>query len=367
MSYSLEKWILIFLKVLVILLAGVGVYAFFVYFWPLFVDSLAAGLKAILPFLIAYLIGTILNPIITYLQKRFRFSRSWGTLIVLIIFLSVIGGLLYLLAANLIRELIQISRMLGALSQNLDPELWNLDVLTERIRLFLVNLHLPAPTIRDALNSFQGVFDVLRNFSEVLLRQLLYLVKLLPQYLIILVIMIIAVFFFARDNSVVRTTALQLVPVKWQASAKRVASSLNKAFFGYLKAILILVSISGLLSLFGLMILGVKYAFVLAIIVAFIDILPVLGPGTLYVPWAVWLLSTGDLRLGIGLLILYGIIVIVRQLLEPKIVGDNIGLHPLTTLISLYFGFTLLGLWGLVLGPAAVIAYKAFREEKAGN
>ncbi len=81
-------------------------------------------------------------------------------------------------------------------------------------------------------------------------------------------------------------------------------------------------------------------------------------------PWAIWLLFAGNLRLCLGLLLLYGIIVLVRQLVEPKIIARNIGLHPLTTLIAIYMGLMLLGFWGLVLGPAVVIAYKAFLSDE---
>ena len=88
-----------------------------------------------------------------------------------------------------------------------------------------------------------------------------------------------------------------------------------------------------------------------------------MGIGFLYVPWAIWLLFVGNLRLGIGLLLLYGIIVLVRQLAEPRILARNMGLHPLTTLIAIYMGLMLLGFWGLVLGPAVVIAYKAFLRD----
>lgn len=131
---------------------------------------------------------------------------------------------------------------------------------------------------------------------------------------------------------------------------------------------MLLVSLTGLESLIGLTILGVSYAHLLALTVAFFDFLPILGPGTFYIPWSIWMFLSGNIRLGIGLLILYAIIVVVRQLLEPKVIGQSIGLHPLATLIALYFGFTLLGVWGLILGPAIAIAYKAFVDgQKEGG
>jgi sporulation integral membrane protein YtvI len=143
-----------------------------------------------------------------------------------------------------------------------------------------------------------------------------------------------------------------------------VASGLHRALQGYAKAELFMVFLTGLESLVGLSILGVSFAYILAILAIILDLLPVLGIAILYVPWAIWLLFAGNPRLGIGLLLLYGIIVLVRQLVEPRILARNMGLHPLTTLIAIYLGFMLLGFWGLVLGPAVVIAYKTVMSDE---
>ncbi len=363
---AIEKMLLWLLKIVITILAVAGLYFFVKYFWPLFEHSLTAGIKVALPFFVAYLFGTLLNPMIILLQKKVHLSRTWGALFSLVVFLSIIGGLLYLLVSNLIRELIQLSAVLGTLSENIGN--LNINLLLERFRILLINLHLPPDIVQNTVGNVWQVFDVIKNLTKMFLTQLLHIVTSLPNYFILLIITIIASFFFARDFDLIKKSTIKFIPVKWQPNFIRMVASLNKAMFGYLKAVLVLISISGFISLIGLTILGVSYAHILAVVIALFDLLPVLGPGSLYIPWSIWLFISGNLRLGIGLLVLYGIIVVVRQLLEPKIVGQSIGLHPLTTLMALYFGLSLFGFWGIILGPAIVIAYKAFfDEQKAGT
>src|SRR5690606_5790957 len=132
----------------------------------------------------------------------------------------------------------------------------------------------------------------------------------------------------------------------------------GNAILGYLRAQIILMLITMGQTLVGLYVLGVDYTLLLTLIVGFLDLLPVLGPGLIFVPWCVLAFLLGNLRLAVSLLILYGIISVVRQLIQPKIVGDSIGIHPLETLVSLYVGLKVLGVAGLILGPILVVIIK---------
>jgi sporulation integral membrane protein YtvI len=237
-------------------------------------------------------------------------------------------------------------------------------MLTEKLRLLLTQLQLPPEIVQNALQNYQQVFNLLRNIVNFFLLQMYFLVISLPHYIFILIITVIASFFFARDYRLLKTDLFRTLPDNWRAPVRRVASGLHRALRGYIKAELLMVFLTGLESLAGLSILGVSYAYILAILAILLDFLPVLGIGILYLPWAIWLFFAGDPRLGIGLLLLYGIIVLVRQLIEPRILAQNMGLHPLTTLIAIYMGLMLLGFWGLVLGPAVVIAYKAVMSDE---
>ena len=114
----------------------------------------------------------------------------------------------------------------------------------------------------------------------------------------------------------------------------------------------------------GLSLLRVNYALLVALLVAIVDIFPILGTGTILIPWAVFALVSGNVGLGSGLLILYGVSLIVRQVLEPKIVGNSIGLHPLATLAAVYLGIKFTGFLGIFIGPIVALCIKGFSGEQ---
>jgi sporulation integral membrane protein YtvI len=111
----------------------------------------------------------------------------------------------------------------------------------------------------------------------------------------------------------------------------------------------------------GLTVLGVTNASLVAAIIAVFDILPVVGASLIILPWAAVSLLTGNFGLAIGLIVLLAILAVVRNIIEPKIIGESLGIHPLLSLISMYIGLRLFGILGVLLAPAAVVAIRAFR------
>jgi sporulation integral membrane protein YtvI len=130
------------------------------------------------------------------------------------------------------------------------------------------------------------------------------------------------------------------------------------ALFGYIRAQLILMTVTFTQLSIGLWIIGIKNYILLALIISFVDALPVLGTGGIMVPWAAYSFITGNLKIGISLLILYAIVLVVRNLIEPKVLGEQIGMHPLLTLVAMYAGLQILGVAGLIIGPITVLTVK---------
>ena len=133
---------------------------------------------------------------------------------------------------------------------------------------------------------------------------------------------------------------------------------------GYLKAEIILILISFVISIIGLYIfklvgMNVKYPLLMAIVIGFVDALPILGSGTIMIPWSVICALNGDIKLGISIVALWIIMSIIRQFLEPKIVSGKIGIHPIFTLIAMYTGFKLIGIMGMLVGPIVLIILKS--------
>jgi sporulation integral membrane protein YtvI len=175
--------------------------------------------------------------------------------------------------------------------------------------------------------------------------------------LIFLGISAVATFLIIKDRALIRTFVINFLPAR--SHSRDIISELFKTFSGFVKAYSILMTITAVMTLVGLKILGVEYALLIGLLVGIFDILPILGPGAIMVPWIMWEFMTSNTSMGFSLLVLYVIITVVRQFLEPQIVGDSIGLHPLATLISLYVGLQVGGVPGMFLGPIIVVIFIA--------
>lgn len=181
-----------------------------------------------------------------------------------------------------------------------------------------------------------------------------------PKALITVVVTVMACFYLSMDYEGIRDALLGLLPQRSAEMADRVRKKAAAAVCGYLRAYLFLFLLTFFEVFVGLMILGRSYALLLALLVALVDILPILGAGTVLVPWAIVMLILKNYYLGVGLLILFGVITIVRQIAEPHIVGGSLGLPPLASLFSLFAGLQLFGFWGMILGPAIALIVKEF-------
>ena len=135
----------------------------------------------------------------------------------------------------------------------------------------------------------------------------------------------------------------------------QVKGFLFDALFKYIKAQLILMSITFTELTIAFLILRLPSAFLLAMLISVVDALPILGTGTILIPWAVIQILLGNYKFAISLLIIYGICLLVRQLLEPRIVSDQIGMYPLLTLMAMYIGLNTLGFLGMILGIIVLI------------
>jgi sporulation integral membrane protein YtvI len=139
-------------------------------------------------------------------------------------------------------------------------------------------------------------------------------------------------------------------------------NNLKKSIFGFLRSQFILSALTYIISLIGLLVLNVKYPLAIALLIIIVDIMPILGTGSVLVPWGGYLMLTGNLYVGVGLIVLFLVITVFRRIVEPKILGDSVGIGSLSALISLYVGFKLVGVIGVFIGPLVVIIYMAARK-----
>ena len=188
----------------------------------------------------------------------------------------------------------------------------------------------------------------------------------LPDILLGAVAAVIVAFYFTLDSARIKSGIMGILP----APAERFLSHIKKeaavAAIGYLRSYSLILLITFAEIFFGLSVLGVEYSFIIAAISAVVDILPILGVGIVLIPWALFCLMTRNLFLGIGLIILYVIIVIVRQFIEPKIVGESLGLHPLLTLAAFYLGYRLFGFAGILIAPLTLVIWRGVKAYSSG-
>jgi sporulation integral membrane protein YtvI len=151
----------------------------------------------------------------------------------------------------------------------------------------------------------------------------------------------------------------RLIPAPWEEKLVYVSKEVAIGFGGYIKAQLIIMSISMLISIVGLYIIGSEYALTLGLLAGFLELLPVLGPSMIYLPWIIWLVAYGDFTLAIKIGVLFVVLLTVRQMFEARIISANLGLHPLAVLAAMYIGLKLIGVTGLFIGPILLVALQA--------
>lgn len=331
------------IKFAYILIWGGIIFVILKYLLPLF-----------MPFVIAFLIAYLLKPLIRLIVRKTPLPRKPVAIVLLILSYLVVGTLATFLVIRMAVYLGDwFSRLPSFYRSTVEPAVANfsanfdgfIDRLDPSVKVYLENA---SESISKAVSGIvsgvsSGAIGLLTNFASHI-----------PWIVASIVLTIIASFFMVVDyDKVTAFIAKQLSP-KLHARVHVVHGFVTNTLFRFGKAYLIIISITFAEVCLGLLVLGVPSAILIALAIALVDILPVLGTGTIMIPWAIISLGNGNLFLGIGLLVLYAIITVVRQIIEPRIVGGQIGLYPLLTLICMFIGAKLFGFWGMFGFPIAL-------------
>ncbi|KZE50424.1 sporulation protein [Brevibacillus parabrevis] len=309
------------------------------------------------PFLLALLTAILLEPLVLFLIRRVKMNRMGAVSISFLLFLVSFGIILYWIATQIVIQGIDLAQRLPGFSQH----------LFELVESYLLSWEsyyatLPADTVVQIQSVFAGLKNWAITSASGVARTILGAVAIIPGFLISTIIYLVALFLISLDLPRLRAGFLRMFTVSAREKVNVVFSQLNRATVGFLRAQIILSLLTFLLSFLGLLILQVKYAAVVALLIVLVDILPILGTGSFLVPWAIYNFLTGNARLGIGLIILFLVITVVRRIIEPKVLASNLGISALAALVSLFLGFQVMGFFGLIIGPALVIIYEALRK-----
>jgi sporulation integral membrane protein YtvI len=311
-------------------------------------------LPILLPFVIALIVSIIMEPVIEILQNRARFNRGMATMTSMFLVFGSIAIIFSIIILKLVTELLHLSLTLPSAAAELRLLYGD---LIERLTAFYITL--PPGVVSSLEQNITTLTTNLQGLISSLTDSIIRFLSLVPGTLTIIVVSILATYFVARDRHLISELLLKTIPAPWGEKTVTVIREITAAFTGYLKAQAILVSITTVLSVLGLLLIGANYSLTMGLLIGFFDIIQVLGPATIYIPWLIWSFATGATGMGIKLMVLYGLVLTVRQFSETKIVSVNLGLHPLATLIAMYAGLRTMGLVGLLMGPILLIALQA--------
>ena len=313
----------------------------------------------LLPFVIGILIASLIEPLVDLLQQKANFSRGVSIAVVLLVMIVIISLLLTFSVSRLFIELDKLVREFPSY-QTIGNNFSNWFHQRHReLSSLTKNWEIPQAVQETINNNFQQIYDQFRGWIQQLVAMLLRLIKKLPKLITILLISLIATFFISRDKNLILETCLAPVPDEWEQKITRLQEEIINAAVGFIRAQMILISITTLIAITGLLVLGSNYALVAGLSAGLLDLIPVIGPGMLFMPWIIYNFIAGNSSFALSLILLYIIITTVRQLSEAKIVGESIGVHPLATLVAMYLGIQLFGISGVFIGPAVVVVLRA--------
>ncbi len=332
--------------------------------------SFRYALIVALPFFLAWLLSLLVKPAVRWLCAKGRLPRPVvaGVLVTLLV-----GALVFLAVRGIQRGMDELGRFIGELAADKDGLMAAIGDLFDRAGS--LSEHIPFLKHFEDTPGYENLcarLDTLVGDSidrlvvevgERLPGAAMAVAGWLPGALIFVTVLLIAAYYFSADDGTLGQSArkgiLRLCPSAWQETLPRLGRRLRRLGRQYAKAYLLLGLFTFLEVFIGLSVLGVRYAFILSWVIAIVDFLPLLGTGVILVPWGVISLLLGEYRLGVGLLILYGICTLLRQILEPRVVGKGLGLHPLASLVTMYTGLQLFGFWGMLLLPLLVAGAKS--------
>ena len=327
-----------------------------------------------LPFLLAWLLSRPVKPLAETMARRTRLPRGvWAAGLVIL----TVGGAVTLAVSGVRRGLAELSTLARELATDTDGLVAAVGGALERARSLSSRIPLlrhfeDTPGYAEFCAKLDGMVEegagrLVSGITARLPDAAVTVAGWVPSAFLFITVTLLACYYFSADDGTIgRATGrviLRMTPESLRDRLPPWGRRLRRIGRQYLRACLLLGLLTFLQTFIGLALLRVPYAFILAFFIALVDFLPLLGTGIILIPWAAVCLLLGEIKLGIGLLVLYAVSSVVRQILEPKLIGEGLGLHPLLSLAVMYAGLKLFGIWGMILAPLVTAGVKSVRTE----
>ena len=317
-------------------------------------------LRLFLPFAIGWIIAFIANPMVCWLERRLKIVKKLGSAITIVVVLGAVVGAIYLVIASIVQEasglVSDLPRMYGEMKLGLEEIGSNFQGFFQ-----LLPREMQEGWSSALSNLGAAAGEWIGTLSEPTVEVAGNVAKSIPSVFIGMIVMIISAYFFVAEREEVIAWVKKVTPKPIEERMAMVISNLKYAIGGYFKAQFQIMLVLGAIMFVGFTILGVKYAIVLAILFAFLDFLPFFGTAITLVPWAIYNLLGHNYKMAIGLVVLYVLTQLIRQLIQPKLVGDEVGLKALPTLVLLYLGYKVGSIWGMIFAvPIGMIVINMY-------
>ncbi len=336
------------IKLLIVIALIIAAIVGLVMFTPTLVQSVGHILWLFMPFIAAYLLSLLVNPLADGLEKRFRLPRGVAAVIVVILTVGVVGGIITAVVWKIVDEVKGFYNDFPVIYANIRLTWYTISDSLSHI------LNALPENFREIVDSFsEQTMDWLADFAKntEIVRSAGNAAKKVPSVFISIIVFILSLYFMVSDSKTVALAVKKPFTPTFLNRISQLRYEIKKYVGGYVKAQLLIMCIAFVILLTGFSLVGVDYALIIAILTAVMDALPFFGSGLVLIPWAIISFITGNIPAGVGFLIIYLSVIFTRQMVEPKIVSKNIGMHPIITLMSMYVGYRVFSLGGMIVGP----------------
>ena len=312
-----------------------------------------------MPFVVGWILALLANPLVRFLERRVKLVRRHGSMLIIIAALAIVIGLFYGAGLLVYREMGSFLADAPEIYQSVIAEIG--DALQNGRKLaeyFPQNLQPPLLAFSDNLDGLFG--KLVSRAAEPTVQIAGHVAKSIPNLLVNMVIIILSSYLFLADRESIMRWLKEHLPAFVFRYIEYMKRDAKGVIGGYFLAQFRIMCVVALILAAGFLVLGVRYGVLLAFLTAILDFLPIFGTGTVLFPWAVVKLFAGEYAYATGLILLYILTQVVRQIIQPKIVGESMGLPPLMTLFLLYLGFKLRGLTGMILAVPVGLVFINF-------
>lgn len=313
--------------------------------------ALSAGpwlLKFFMPFVIGLVIALIANPLVRFLERRLRLVRRHSSLLIVAAVLALVIGLIYLVISRTVRAARSFAEYLPQLYETAEAAVrQGLERLGGSMDFLPQSLQESWEALGSSLGDYLGL--AVEKAAPPTVEAAGSVARVIPALLVYSVVTVLSAYFFIVERDRIAAFLREHLPAGALRYQEYLKGELKRLVCGYFLAQLKIMGVVWLILTAGFFVLGVGYAPLWALLISLLDFLPVFGTGTVLIPWGIIVVLDGEYAFAAGLLLLYVLTQVTRQAVQPKLVGDSMGLNPFLTLLFLYLGFKAGGIAGMIL------------------